>query len=412
MMPVVFRIPGINWDVPGYGLMLMIAFLTAIHWAARRAARSGGNPDVILNCGFVALISGVIGGRLFYVIHNWEQFGGRGGVIDIAWGILDVTRGGLEYYGGFLAATVCISLWLLLVERVSWRWYMDIAAPSGAVGLAFGRVGCLLNGCCFGAPTPLPVGMTFPFGSPAQMEYWEAAAPGNEVPLELLYTTPGSYKLDGVPFELPGLMASAAVGIPISRESIAAADGAIAAAEEREQAARAAVKKAQVDFAAAETAETRAALLKARRELAAAREKFADIRRPMREHGLAASALREMAARHRSVAVHPTQLYSVIMAFIVAGVLSTIYWRRTRDGQVLCALFILEPTSRFVLEMIRTDNPIDVFGVFTISQFLSLCMVAVALLALALLRLLPPRSPRAALWSPPPAAAGLQAAGA
>ncbi|QOJ14928.1 MAG: prolipoprotein diacylglyceryl transferase [Planctomycetia bacterium] len=405
MMPVVFRIPGINWDVPGYGLMLMIAFLAAIHWAARRASRSGGNPDVILNCGFVALISGVVGGRMFYVLHNWEQFGGRGGVLDVAWGILDVTRGGLEYYGGFLAATVCISLWLLLVERVSWRWYMDIAAPSGAVGLAFGRVGCLLNGCCFGAPTALPVGMTFPFGSPAQIQYWEEAAPGNEVPLELLYATPRSYKLDGVPFELPGLMANAAIGIPISRESLAAPDAAIAAAEERERVARAGLRKAQADLAAADTPESRAALQKARRELAAAAEKFADIRRPMREHGLAAPVLKEMAARHRSVPVHPTQAYSVVMAFIVAGLLSALYWRRTRDGQVLCALFILEPTSRFVLEMIRTDNPIDMFGIFTISQFLSLCMVAAALVALALLRLLPPRSPRASQWSPPPPAA-------
>jgi len=53
MRPVLFTIPFLNRDVPGYGVMLMVGFLVAIWWAARRAAKSGADPDVILNCGFI-----------------------------------------------------------------------------------------------------------------------------------------------------------------------------------------------------------------------------------------------------------------------------------------------------------------------------------------------------------------------
>ena len=57
MMPTLFTIPFINRDVPSFGLMMMMGFLGAIWWAVRRAQKSGADPDVILNCGFIALIA-------------------------------------------------------------------------------------------------------------------------------------------------------------------------------------------------------------------------------------------------------------------------------------------------------------------------------------------------------------------
>ena len=85
MKPVLFTIPGINWDVPSYGLMLMLGLFVSIWWAARRAMKSRANPDVILNCGFIAIFAGVVGCRAMYVFHYWDaQFANRGGFIETA----------------------------------------------------------------------------------------------------------------------------------------------------------------------------------------------------------------------------------------------------------------------------------------------------------------------------------------
>ena len=150
MRPIIITIPGINWDVPGYGLMLMIGLFVAIWWAARRALKSQGSPDVILNCGFIAILAGVIGARIMYVIHYWDGFKAHGGPIEVFLAVIDVRKGGLEFYGGFILTTICSLAWLRYWEKVSLRWYLDILAPSAALGLAIGRIGCLLNGCCYG----------------------------------------------------------------------------------------------------------------------------------------------------------------------------------------------------------------------------------------------------------------------
>lgn len=403
MMPIIFRIPFLNIDVPGYGLMMMIGFLAAIMWAARRAARSGANPDVILNCGFVALIAGVAGGRLMYVLHNWSEFGGRGGLLDVAWAVIDVRKGGLEYYGGFILASVSISAWIIFIEKVSWRWYLDIMAPSATVGLAFGRVGCLLNGCCFGAPTDLPWKISFPFGSPAQIFYWEHRAPGTELPAQLIFATPNRVDLKGLQTSVPGLMPTGSPGYPITRESIAATDADLAAAQEAEEKAVREFEAVTQKFPA--TDDSPAAKQARQQALAAwrmAEGKFGDLRLPMRQFNTTPAQLRTMAAEHRSIEIHPSQVYSTIMAFIVAGLLNAAYYRRKRDGQIICLLFFIEPISRYVIELLRADNPVDVGGQFTISQFLSICMMGAALLGLLLLQFMPPRSKRAALWTPPP----------
>ena len=108
MKPELFDIPFLYYGVKGYGFMLMVGFLTAVWWATRRAAKVRMNPDIVLNLAFIALIFGVVGARFFYVVHYWERnFAGRG-----LSAIVDVTAGGLEFYGGFIGAMVFI-LWYL-----------------------------------------------------------------------------------------------------------------------------------------------------------------------------------------------------------------------------------------------------------------------------------------------------------
>jgi len=132
----------------GYGLMMVLGFLIAISVARWRARRMGESPDVMTQVGILSLIGGVLGARLAYVMQHWDtQFANARSLGNI----LNITSGGLIYYGGLVLASMVV-LVFLLSKRLPVRRYLDIVTVSLMIGLAFGRAGCLLNGCCYGGP--------------------------------------------------------------------------------------------------------------------------------------------------------------------------------------------------------------------------------------------------------------------
>jgi len=162
----VFRI--LNWTIPlrihGYGLMLVLGFLTGMYIAQWRARRSGENPDAVAVCGILALVGGIAGSRIAYVIQHWEtQFAPAPSRIAA---VLNLTSGGLIYYGGVITAVVLV-IGYLVVRKRPVRRYLDFLAVPLMVGLAFGRGGCFLHGCCYGAPArpDWPLSITFPMYS-------------------------------------------------------------------------------------------------------------------------------------------------------------------------------------------------------------------------------------------------------
>jgi phosphatidylglycerol:prolipoprotein diacylglycerol transferase len=139
-------------NVTGYGLMLMVGFLVG-GWLMDRDLRERGlRHEYAADMTVAAVIGGVIGAKLWYVI----QTGQLGSFF---------TRGGLVWYGGFLGgvATVLLNGWRL---KVPMRWTMELTAPALAAAYALGRVGCFLVGDDYGLPTALPWGVTFPQGIP------------------------------------------------------------------------------------------------------------------------------------------------------------------------------------------------------------------------------------------------------
>ncbi|AQT69008.1 Prolipoprotein diacylglyceryl transferase [Anaerohalosphaera lusitana] len=158
MQPELFEIPFIHVTLKSYGLMMVIGFLVAMFVMRRMAAHQGEDPANILNVALYSLLAGVIGARLFYVVHHAEN-------IDSFGEIFAVWQGGLEFLGGvlFAAAVVGSYLWF---KKLNARKYGDMIAVGLMIGLAFGRIGCFLNGCCFGAITENPLGVQFPYGSP------------------------------------------------------------------------------------------------------------------------------------------------------------------------------------------------------------------------------------------------------
>lgn len=153
-------------EIRSYGVMLASAFAAATYFALRRAKRFGVPRDVLEGLFTWVIISGVLGARLFYAAFHWEEFRGH------PWDVVNPFQGGrigiagLVWYGGFLLAVLVGVLYLRAKRMALWRT-LDLVAPSVGLGIFLGRIGCFLNGCCFGRPSDLPWAMVFRPDSPA-----------------------------------------------------------------------------------------------------------------------------------------------------------------------------------------------------------------------------------------------------
>jgi len=154
--------------VRSYGLMLAAAFLFGTWLALRECRRRGLDEDKVVNVILAALVAGVLGARLLYVLEHVAEFRREWGSVLALW------QGGLTLYGGVVAGTFA---GLVAARRQGLpMWTVaDALTPSFAIGTAFGRVGCFLNGCCYGRPTALPWGVHFPSDSFAGLEFGNAA---------------------------------------------------------------------------------------------------------------------------------------------------------------------------------------------------------------------------------------------
>jgi len=152
-------LPFINVDLPifSYGVMLVLGFLLGIALARAKAKRLGIDPDVITELGLRAMIGGVVGARLFYVFENYQDYWPQ------IYKIVYIHEGGLVFYGGMLAVVAVLAHYFTKQKLNVWQLF-DIAAPSLAVGLMFGRFGCFMNGCCYGdrCSPDLPLAVRFP----------------------------------------------------------------------------------------------------------------------------------------------------------------------------------------------------------------------------------------------------------
>ena len=400
MYPTLFTIPFLpaGWgEVKSYGFMLMIGFLSAIWLACRRAERVRADPDVVLNIGLISLVAGVIGARAYFVWHYWEdQFANQ----PNPWlSVAAINRGGLEFWGGPILSIPAVMIYLML-KKQSIRWYIDIVAPSLMWGLAFGRIGCLLNGCCWGgvcvdphdrSRAGLPWAIRFPYDSPAmRQQYWIRQL---TIPKELIYISPTGESL------------------PLAREWIDAAahDKTYAQARDALRDARrqlASLHQSHADAGAIQAQESAvAAAAKRLQEIEGAGSGINEVMKACRRFNTDPADLAELAAHYRSLPIHPTQPYEMISAFMLSWLLGTMFFRRARHGIVFGWMILLYSVLRFLLECIRQDNPLDVANL-TLSQSVCVVMFVFALVYFAVIYRLPVKSPAAQpfYWPEEPAA--------
>jgi len=155
MRKVLFEIPGLHMPIYGYGLMLFFAFLGSMNLAAWRAKREKLDPEVIFDLALWVFVGGLVGARMFYV---WQYWGTK--ITSVA-EIFQIWKGGIVLYGSIIGGTLAF-LFYWRRRRFPLRPTIDAIAPALALGIALGRVGCFLNGCCYGDRCDLPWAVQFP----------------------------------------------------------------------------------------------------------------------------------------------------------------------------------------------------------------------------------------------------------
>ncbi|MFQ5861704.1 MAG: prolipoprotein diacylglyceryl transferase [Candidatus Brocadiales bacterium] len=138
-------IPFLDITVPvySYGFMMMVGFLLAVLAARRKASYEGVDPQHITDLGIYTLVAGILGARTLFVIHHFGDY------VEHPLDIFMIFKGGLSFYGGFLAA-IAMAVIFCRKRGLPPLKCLDMAAVGLAIGLASGRIGCFLNGCCYG----------------------------------------------------------------------------------------------------------------------------------------------------------------------------------------------------------------------------------------------------------------------
>ena len=173
MHPIIFKFG--PFTIYSYGLMVAIGFILAA-WLGKKNAvlrrntigkstltdieeskRPLPTSNQLLDFFIYVLVSGIIGARLFYVLLNINKY--TRNPLEI----LMINHGGLVLYGGVIFGVI-VGVWFLNKRKLAVFRTLDIIIPYVALGQSIGRIGCLLNGCCYGRPTNLPIGIYF-YGS-------------------------------------------------------------------------------------------------------------------------------------------------------------------------------------------------------------------------------------------------------
>jgi phosphatidylglycerol:prolipoprotein diacylglycerol transferase len=164
MHPVLFKI--FSFPIHSYGLMLALSFLLGIWFSGWLAKKRGLNPEVIADMGFWLILSAIVGARLYYVILHFEEF--RGDLLSIINPFQGETIGigGLVMLGGYIGAVIAAILFFK-IKKLPFLPYADVVSPSVGFGIMLTRIGCFLNGCCYGGVSEGLLAVKFPLECPA-----------------------------------------------------------------------------------------------------------------------------------------------------------------------------------------------------------------------------------------------------
>jgi phosphatidylglycerol:prolipoprotein diacylglycerol transferase len=132
-----------SFTIYSYGLMLVAAFFVSSYLVRFQAKKEGFDPEKIFNLLFYVFLSGIAGSRLFYVFYNFSFY------LNNPLEIIMLQRGGMAWFGGLIFGTATAII-IIKKYKIGLLKTLDLLIPFVALGQSIGRIGCLLNGCCFG----------------------------------------------------------------------------------------------------------------------------------------------------------------------------------------------------------------------------------------------------------------------
>jgi phosphatidylglycerol:prolipoprotein diacylglycerol transferase len=337
--------------VRGYGVFLCLAIVLGVGLVLLRCRQVDIDPDRILTLAFWMTICGIAGARMLYVVQKSEEFFGRGASLpETIVGVMDMTKGGLVVYGSLIGGMLAAIVYFR-VTRMSFAKLADLIVPGMLLGLAIGRIGCLMNGCCYGGICNINLpSLEFPAGSPPylqQLVHGDLLGMSTEqnVDNDKFMRTVTQVDANGVASDL---------GIDVG------------------------------DHVTIETPDSmRIEFFKKNRK------KWTDPREfvlyiDSEKLGVLTVPLDQI--QNRTLPVHPTQIYSAINAGLLS-LLLWFYWPIRRfDGEVFALMLILYSIGRFLLEIIRGDESGLLGSSLTISQWVSVGTIVVGFALMAYVR--------------------------
>ncbi|MEX1040319.1 MAG: prolipoprotein diacylglyceryl transferase family protein [Pirellulaceae bacterium] len=363
-----------GFPIRGYGVMLVLAIVGAVGLGAHRAQRMGIHPEVIFSLAMWMILTGVLAARAFFVIQYWEKFYVPGDWRATFGEIAQVNEGGIVVYGSLIggAAAFLAFCWYRKIPPLP---LADVIAPSMLVGMFFGRLGCLLNGCCYGGLCMLPWAVTFPAG------YADQHSP----PYERHMENGAFYGLQLAEDEERRI-----VVMEVLPNSPAQSSGQVAAGDVIERINGYPIKPQTHTQTGREIPALEIARGMIRQSWDRRQDPTGSLVLTLAEKGTVRLSVAELP--ERSLPVHPSQLYASLNALILMLLALAYYPFRKRDGEVIALVLASYSATRFLMEMIRSDEYAIGGTGLTISQNVSLVVfgLAVALWFYVRLRGTPP----------------------
>lgn len=162
MNPVFFYIGG--FPIRAWGIMVALGIISGLWLAIRLAPKENIEPEKVMDFVLYAVVSGLLGARIWEVVFSWKNYSSN--PLDS----LKFWDGGLSIQGAVVAGLIVCLLFVIKNKIPFWK-FTDVLAPALILGQGIGRIGCLLNGDAYGAPTSLPIGLIYKVGTPAYTAY-------------------------------------------------------------------------------------------------------------------------------------------------------------------------------------------------------------------------------------------------
>ena len=360
--------PELGIAIRGYGVCLLLAILAALFLLVRLAKRQNIAAEQIYSLAFWSVITGIIGARLFYVTEYWQEMllDHTGQLLPfdkLFFSVLNFAKGGLVVFGSILGGALGALIFMHRNKMPVLRTF-DVMAPALMLGIAIGRIGCLLNGCCFGSVTDVAWKIVFPVGSPAHVHQ----------------VAHGNVFFYGLKFE----------EVSIGKRPMLA----IAEVQPNSEAEMLGLKPRMLlwTISGTQNGELMIWHLQTRRDAA---ESLAHLQRTMPNEKIRfeffthpsrteTDTFRLAPTGSEVLPVHPTQIYSSVLALLLCGILlflGRLHFYQQGEGLVFASFMILYSAGRFCIEFIRTDED-SFFGTgLTVSQNVSIlvCLAGIAL---------------------------------